>query len=165
MDKKKLKSVGELITAQNIQKKIYYVRGQRVMLDYDLAEIYGYETRYFNRQVKNNIDKFDGEDFMFRLTMEESQNLMCKKFTSSWGGSRHLPYAFTEQGIYMLMTVLRGELAVKQSRALIRMFKSMKDFIMESQERTNYRSNLQLALKVAENTGDIEKVKSELSCF
>lgn len=78
------------------------------MLDSDLAEIYGYETKNFNRQVKNNIDKFDEEDFMFQLTQEEFQNLRCKNFTSSWGGQRYLPYAFTEQGIYMLMAVLKG---------------------------------------------------------
>lgn len=63
------------------------------MLDYDLAEIYGYETKNFNRQVKNNIERFEGEDFMFQLTNEELDNLRCKNFTSSWGGSRYLPYA------------------------------------------------------------------------
>ena len=66
---------------------------------------------------------------MFQLTAEEFENLKCKFFTSSWGGRRKQPYAFTEQGIYMLMTVLRGELAVEQSRNLIRLFKGMKDFI------------------------------------
>lgn len=65
------------------------------MLDVDLAEIYGYETKYFNRQIKNNIERFD-EDFRFQLTDEEVANLRCKNFTSSWGGSRYKPYAFTE---------------------------------------------------------------------
>lgn len=88
------------------------------MLDFDLAEIYGYETKNFNRQVKNNIERFEGEDFMFRLTKEEYDNLRCKNFTSRWGGSRYLPYAFTEQGIYLLMTVLKGDLAIKQSRTI-----------------------------------------------
>lgn len=69
------------------------------MLDADLADIYGYETRYFNRQVNNNIERFD-LDARFQLTKEEYQNLMCKNFTSSWGGTRKLPYAFTELGIY-----------------------------------------------------------------
>lgn len=109
-----------------IESMIYVIRGQKVMLDFDLAEIYGYETKNFNRQVKNNISKFD-KDFMFKLTREEYNDILrCKNFTSSWGGTRHLPYAFTEQGIYMLMTVLKGELAVKQSKTLIRMFKKMK---------------------------------------
>ena len=75
----------------------------------------------------------EGEDFMFRLTEEEMDDLRCKIFTSSWGCTRYLPYAFTEQGIYMLMTVLKGELAVKQSKALIRTFKQMKDYIVENQ--------------------------------
>ena len=70
------------------------------MLDFELAEIYGYETKNFNRQVKNNIEKFEGEDFMFRLTEEEMDDLRCKIFTSSWGGTRYLPYAFTEQGLF-----------------------------------------------------------------
>lgn len=71
---------------------------------------------------------------MFQLTKNEFENLRCKNFTSSWGGRKKLPYAFTEQGIYMLMTVLRGELAVRQSKDLIRMFKQMKDFLIENQD-------------------------------
>lgn len=107
----------------SIENKILVIRGQQVMLDRDLAEIYGYETKRFNEQIKNNIERFD-EDFRFQLTQEEFDevNLMCKISTSSWGGTRKLPYAFTEQGIYMLMTVLRGDLAVRQSKALIRIF-------------------------------------------
>ena len=81
----------------------------------DLAEIYGYETKIFNRQVKNNIEKFD-DDFMFQLTNEEYLNLRCKNFTTMQhkgikGGRVYNSYVFTEQGIYILMTVLRGELA------------------------------------------------------
>ena len=70
-------------------------------IDFELAEIYGYTTAGFNEQVKNNIEKFDS-DFMFQLTADEFKNLMSKNSTSSWGGRRKLPYAFTEQGIYML---------------------------------------------------------------
>ena len=119
-------------TADDIKTKIYTIRGQQVMLDSDLAEIYGYETKNFNRQVKNNIEKFDEEDFMFQLTLEEFQNLRCKNFTSSWGGQRYLPCAFTEQGIYMLMTVLKGDLAVKQSKMLIRTFKQMRQYFTDN---------------------------------
>ncbi len=96
-----------IITVEQMENLIYEIRGQKVLLDVDLAKIYGYETKNFNRQVKNNIEKFPS-DFMFRLTADEI--LRCKNFTSSWGGTRYLPYAFTEQGIYMLMTVLKGEL-------------------------------------------------------
>ena len=89
------------------------------MLDYDLARIYGYETRYFNRQVKNNIVKSPA-DFMFQLTEAEFDEILkCKNFTSSWGGVRKLPFAFSEQGIYMLMSVLKGDLATAQSIALV----------------------------------------------
>ena len=96
-----------LINEETIQSKIYVVRGQKVMLDFELAEIYGYTTKRFNEQVKNNIERFD-EDFRFQLLREEFDNLRSKKSTSSWGGTRYLPYAFTEQGVYMLMTVLKG---------------------------------------------------------
>ncbi len=105
-----------IVHQDTLANKIYTVRGQKVMLDFELAELYGYETKNFNRQVRNNIEKFEGEGFMFQLTVEEMNNLRCKNFTSSWGGTRYLPHAFTEQGIYMLMTVLKGELAVKQSK-------------------------------------------------
>ena len=120
------------------------------MLDADLAEIYGYSTKDFNRQVKNNIEKFD-KDFRFQLTNSEIEELSRCKFCtlntesennsasrskiSSLNSSRrgtnikYAPYAFTEQGIYMLMTVLKGEQATAQSKALIRLFKQMKDYI------------------------------------
>ena len=97
-----------LINADTIQDKLYIIRGQKVMLDFELAEIYGYTTTKFNQQVKNNLEKFDS-DFMLQLTKEEFDNLMSKKLTSSWGGRRKPPRVFTEQGIYMLMTVLKGE--------------------------------------------------------
>lgn len=151
-----------LINEEMIQDKIYLVRGQKVMLDVDLAEIYGYETKNFNRQVKNNIEKFEGEDFMFQLTAEEWENLRCKNCTSSWGGSRYLPLAFTEQGIYMLMTVLRGELATQQSRALIRTFKKMKDYILENQNLIGDREYLQLSLQVSESFIEMKKLRSDL---
>ncbi len=87
-----------VITEHSLQDKIYTIRGQKVMLDFELAEIYGYETKNFNRQVKNNQQKFEGEDFMFQLTKDEWENLRCKKFTSSWGGLRYLPIAFAHVG-------------------------------------------------------------------
>lgn len=77
-----------IVDDKTIKDKIYLIRGQRVMLDADLATICGYETKNFNRQVKNNIEKFEGEDFMFQLTETEFENLRCKNSTSSWGGCR-----------------------------------------------------------------------------
>lgn len=120
-----------ILDKEYIKDKIYVIRGKKVMLDSDLAKIYGYNTMRFNEQVKNNIERFD-EDFRFQLTEDEYKNLVSKKSISSWGGRRTLPYAFTEEGIYMLMTVLKGELAIKQSKALIKIFKSMKDFLIEN---------------------------------
>ena len=124
-----------IVNHESLVKKIYIIREQKVMLDFELAEIYGYETKNFNRQVKNNIEKFEGEDFMFQLTTQEVEELSrCKNFTLNRGTGRgsnikYNPYVFTEQGIYMLMTVLKGDLAVRQSRALVRTFKQMKDNI------------------------------------
>ena len=115
----------------DLKDKIYMIRGVQVMLDKDLAEIYGYSTKAFNQQVKNNIEKFDEEDLMFQLTEEETNNLRSNFLTANISVmSRSLPYAFTEQGVYMLMTVLKGELATKQSKALVRLFKKMKDYVM-----------------------------------
>jgi len=120
-----------IISEETIKNKIYIIRGQRVMLDMELAEIYGYTTKAFNQQVKNNIHKFD-DDFRFQLTKDEWANLRSKKLTSSWGGTRYLPYAFTEQGIYMLATVLRGELAEQQSIFIMRAFREMKHFVQNN---------------------------------
>ena len=151
-----------VINEDTIKNKIYYIRNQKVMLDFELAEIYGYTTTRFNEQVKNNSEKFD-DDFMFQLTKSEFENLISKKSTSSWGGRRKLPYAFTEQGIYMLMTVLRGELAVRQSKALIRMFKQMKDFIIENQDFISSKELVKIAIQTNQNTNDIKQNSIKIS--
>lgn len=151
-----------VVNYESLVEKIYIIRGKKVILDFELAKIYGYETKNFNRQVKNNIEKFEGEDFMFRLTEEEISDLRCKNFTSSWGGNRYLPYAFTEQGIYMLMTVLKGELAVKQSRALIRTFKQMKDYIIENQGLIGKREFLQLSMQITSNAVEMQNLRQDL---
>ena len=158
-----------LINEETIQSKIYIVRGQKVMLDVDLAEIYGYETKNFNRQVKNNQLKFEGDDFMFQLTDEEVAQLSrCKNFTLNRGNGRgknvkYNPYVFTEQGIYMLMTVLRGDLATKQSRALIRTFKQMKDYIIENQDLIGEREYLQLSMQISQNIHTTMELRSDLN--
>jgi len=153
-----------IISEETLQNRIYNIRGCKVMLDFELAEIYGYETKNFNRQVKNNSAKFDGDDFMFQLTEEEVRNLRCKNFTANFKSkSRTLPFAFTEQGIYMLMTVLRGELAIKQSRALVRTFKKMKDYIIDNRELIGQREYIQLSMQTAENVRDISKLKLDIN--
>ena len=129
------------------------------MIDSDLAKIYGYMTKAFNQQVKNNIKKFD-DDFMFKLTEEELLNLGSNFLTSSleehnYGGRRYLPYAFTEQGIYILMTVLKGDLAVKQSKAIIRIFKAMKDYIINN-KYLEYSDLSKLIIRTEDNTKRID---------
>ena len=141
------------------------------MLDFDLARIYGYETKRFNEQVKNNIKKFP-EDFMFQLSETESKLLSRSKKSTAikiaqiegmHGGRTTLPYAFTEQGIYMLMTVLRGDLAVHQSTALIRLFKQMKDYIVETNNLVTANEVLKLSRQVNENTNAITRIEDKLN--
>lgn len=151
-----------IVSEDIIKSRIYMIRGQKVMLDADLAEIYGYSTKAFNQQVKNNIEKFDS-DFRFQLTKEETENLRSNFLTSSWGGIRYFPFAFTEQGIYMLMTVLKGELAVRQSKALIRTFKGMKDFLTDNQYLFASEDMIRLSLQTAKNTADIAFLKENMA--
>lgn len=118
----------------DIKNKIYVIRGQQVMLDVDLAEIYGYSVKALNQQVKRNIDRFP-EDFMFQLTSKELKNLWSQIVTTNISSmSRTTPYAFTEQGIYMLATVLKGELAQQQSIFIMRTFKEMRHYIAQNQQ-------------------------------
>ena len=164
MDKKDEKM---FVNHESLVKKIYIIRGQKVMLDFELAEIYGYETKAFNQQVKRNIEKFD-EDFMFRLTDEEvselsrSQNVTLNKSAGRGSNIKYNPHAFTEQGIYMLMTVLKGELAVKQSKALIRTFKKMKDYIVENQGLIGKREFLQLSMQITSNVVEMQDLRRDL---
>ena len=112
-----------------IQSCIYFVRGNQVLLDRDLAKLYQVETSQLNRQVKRNITRFP-EDFMFQLTTEEFNTLKCQNGTSSWGGDRRaLPHAFTEQGIAMLAGLLRSEVAIKANVAIMRAFVAMRRFL------------------------------------
>ena len=150
-----------LFSKDDLLSKIHIVRGVQVMLDFDLAAVYGYETRYFNRQVSNNLDRFDS-DFRFQLTKDEFKNLMCKNFTSSWGGTRKLPYAFTEEGIYMLMSVLKGNLAANQSKKLIRLFKQMKNYIIQNQNILASPELLKLSIQTHNNTEDIWQIKQQM---
>ena len=162
-DKKKELDITVIeVTEEYLKDRLYDIRGKRVLLDADLAEIYGYDTKGFNRQVKNNIEKFDG-DFMFELTDEELEYLRCKNCTANISSkSRYNPHVFTEQGLYMLMTVLKGPLAVKQSKALIRTFKKMKDYILENLNLIGQRELLQLSMETANNRIEISKINSDM---
>jgi len=133
--------VGHLLTLDDICNRVYTIRGQRVMLDCDLAEIYGYEVKRLNEQVKRNIARFP-EDFMFQISKEEIpvECLKSQFATLNESGNKRglnlkkMPYAFTEQGIYMLTTVLRGELAEQQSIFIMRAFREMRHYIRENRQ-------------------------------
>ena len=151
-----------IIDEQTIRDRIYVVRGVKVMLDFDLAEIYGYTTKTLNQQVTRNNAKFP-DDFRFRLTRQEVQNLRSQNVTTSWGGDRRMEsWAFTESGIYMLMTVLKGDLATRQSIAIIRTFQKMKDYIVETRGLVSQRDLLRVSMQTAENAEAIRSVQSTM---
>ena len=116
------------VTEQLTISKIYIYRNQRVMMDFDLAEIYGVETRRLKEAVRRNIERFP-EDFMFELTQDEFQNLRSQIATSSWGGSRYAPFAFTEHGAVMLASVLNSDTAAKASIFVVRTFVKLKQLV------------------------------------
>ncbi len=128
-----------------IMNKIYFIRGQKVMLDSDLAELYGVETRRLNEQVARNIDRFP-DDFMFRLGVNEFESLMSQFATSKRGGRRKLPYVFTEHGVLMLSSVLNSKQAIQVNIQVMRIFTRIRQMFMD---------NTELRL-------EIEKIKTKL---
>jgi hypothetical protein len=118
---------------QKLKQRIFDIRGMQVMLDFDLAELYGMETKYLKRSVRNHLDRFP-DDFMFELNIEEWENLRCNYGTSSWGGSRYMPMAFTEQGVAMLSSVLNSSKAVQTNIAIMRTFVAIRHFTMSYTE-------------------------------
>jgi len=127
-----------LIPIEIIERKIFLLRRQKVMIDKDLAELYGVTTGNLNKAVSRNIDRFP-EDFMFQLTKVEFENLKFHFGISSWGGTRRLPRAFTEQGVAMLSSVLRSKRAVQVNIQIMRTFVKLRELIS---------SHTQLAKKV-----------------
>jgi hypothetical protein len=121
------------IPEETIVEKIYVIRGLKVMLDRNLAEMYGVEVRVLNQAVKRNASRFP-EDFMFQINRDEFQNLKSQIVISSWGGSRTLPYAFTEQGVAMLSSVLNSETAIQVNIQIIRLFTKMKQLILDNKD-------------------------------
>ena len=142
-------------TLDEVRTLIHTIRGQRVMLDADLAALYGVETGALNQAVKRNIERFP-EDFMFQLTKEEHDNLISQTVISSWGGRRKLPYAFTEQGVAMLSSVLRSKRAIEVNIAIMRAFVQMRRL------GAQYKELAALVEKIdkrsIKNSGDIELI-------
>jgi len=135
---------------QNIQDLIYVIRGQRVMLDFDLARLYEVETAQLKRQVRRNIERFEGEDFMFELSHEEL--LRCQIGTSSWGGSRYGAFAFTEIGVSMLSSVLTSKVAIQANRKIMRAFVAYR-----------HLAELPIAATYLELKKEIEAVRNEVN--
>ena len=148
------------IKEMNIENKIYEIRGKQVMLDSDLARLYNVETKYLNRQVKRNIERFD-EDFMFQLTNDEYRNLKCQIGTStSYGGRRTLPYVFSEMGVATLASILHSDIAINMSKRIIRAFVLMRHYIGTNEYRL---SNMES--KVIEHDNRIKLIEESFNKF
>jgi hypothetical protein len=120
----------QLISDEYLISKILFIRGKRIMLDSDLAELYSVETKVLNQAVRRNISRFP-DDFYFQLNDLEWSNLKSQFVTSSWGGRRTLPLAFTEQGVAMLSSVLKSEVAIQMNIQIIRIFLRMRELIAD----------------------------------
>ena len=123
----------ELISQECIERRIFVIRGQKVMLDRDLSELYGILTKNLNKSVSRNIERFP-EDFMFQLTKDEFKNLKFHFGTSSWGGTRKMPRVFTEHGILMLSSVINSKRAVQVNIAIMRAFVRLKQVLATHKE-------------------------------
>jgi hypothetical protein len=128
-----MSSKNELLIQERITKAIYLIRDQKVMIDSELAEMYGVGTKVLNQAVKRNIDRFP-DDFMFQLTADEWQNLKSQFVTSSWGGRRTPPYMFTEQGVAMLSSVLNSSTAIQVNISIMRVFVKMRQWAINYED-------------------------------
>jgi hypothetical protein len=148
------KSESEIVvTDESIISKIYLIRHQKVMLDSDLAELYGVEARVLNQAVKRNLIRFP-KDFMFQLTKKEFENLKSQIVTSSWGGKRKLPNVFTEQGVSMLSGVLNSPVAIQVHIQIIRVFAKMKELLL---------SHKDILLKLEKLEKDVKENKQDIA--
>ena len=141
----------ELTTIQN---KIYEIRGQQVMLDFDLAALYQVETKRLKEAVRRNIERFEGDEFMFELTEKEYADLRSQIATSSWGGIRYQPFAFTELGVAMLSSVLRSNTAILVNRAIMKAFVAMRNYIATTTTLTAELSEIRAKLALLERTDE-----------
>ena len=149
------KELQTIVAEQKILHRIFVIRGQKVMIDDDLAEMYSVETKRLNEQVKRNIKRFP-KDFMFTLTQKEFENLKSQNATSSWGGRRKLPNAFTEQGIAMLSSVLNSDTAIEVNIRIIRVFTKMREYALTHKEILVQLAKMEKQVKG--NSKDIENI-------
>ena len=136
----------QMIPVELIESKILLIRGQKVLLDKDLAVLYGVETFNLNKAIKRNINRFPN-DFIFQLSKEEFSNLIFQNGISSWGGTRKLPYAFTEQGVAMLSSVLRSKRAVQVNIQIMRTFVKLREIISTHKELARKLRELELKIE------------------
>ena len=136
-----------------IESLIYEIRGQKVMLDRDLAKMYGVETKVLNQAVKRNMKRFP-EDFMFQLTPEEYEILKSQFVTSSWGGTRKLPYVFTEQGLAMLSGLLNSDVAIKVNIAIMRTFVTIRNHLYTTQRFTAELEAIKAKIEILERNDE-----------
>jgi len=127
------KNMNDIIPIENLTGLIYLIRGKKVMLDRDLAELYGVETKRLKEQVKRNIERFP-EDFMFELSKKEHEVLRSQIATSSWGGTRYAPMAFTEHGVLMISSVLKSDKAIQVNIQIMRAFTKLRHLILDNDE-------------------------------
>ncbi|MCF8069200.1 MAG: ORF6N domain-containing protein [Desulfobacterales bacterium] len=123
----------DIVPIERIVNKIYLIRNIKVMFDMDLAELYGVDTKQLKRAVRRNIDRFP-PDFMFELSTEEYNNLRCQNGTSSWGGTRYAPMAFTEHGVLMLSSVLNCERAIQVNIRIMRTFTKLRQALLDNKD-------------------------------
>lgn len=142
-----------------IINKIYFVRGQKIMFDKDLAELYSVTTSNLNKAIKRNIKRFPA-DFMFQLNEEEFKNLIFQNGTSSWGGTRKLPFAFTEQGVAMLSGVLNSDIAIEVNIRIIRIFTKLREMLLTHKDILLKLE--QLEKQVVQNSEDIQIIFTAL---
>ena len=152
-------TINSLLSEESIANKIYFIRNQKVMLDRDLAILYGIETKVLNQAVKRNMSRFP-EDFMFQLTEIEFQNLKSQIVTSSWGGSRKLPSAFSEHGVLMLSSVLKSDKAIQVNIQIMRIFTKVRQMLLDTTELKI--DILQIKKKLENHDKNIELVFSYL---
>jgi len=147
-----------------IQNKIYEIRGYRVMLDFDLAEIYGTNTANLKRQVRRNIERFEGDDFMFEVSKEELSRCQFGILNKSRGKNiKYLPFAFTELGVSMLSSVLASKTAIKQNRNIMRAFVAMRQIILNPPPPNDVRQ-LQYDVRVLkDNLEDILSIQNDIN--
>jgi len=133
---------GGLISEKVIEQRIFIIRGQKVMIDQDLAELYVVPTKILIQAVKRNVQRFPF-DFMFQLTSKEVVNLRSQIVTSSWGGRRYRPYVFTEQGVAMLSSILKSKRAILVNVAIMRAFVRLREFLLTHKELAHQLAELE----------------------